>query len=479
MKIDFRRDNKYTKAGLTAFLVIAASLFLYYAMFHGKNLIKGFNAFNSVMAPVIYGCAIAFLLTPVVNFCERTVAGGVFRAMGKEPSQRAKKTLRTLSVVISLLFFLFIIYALLAMILPELIQTIMTLISNIPSYAQTISGYLQRQIEEGELNTEYVVAFNNYYDQFQKYITNNIVPELQTILLNLTSGVFDMFIFLKDFLIGSLISLYVMGSKETLVARSKMILYAVFPLDAAKFIIRAMRYAGNTFSGFITGKLIDSAIIGLICYVACRLMDMPYTMLVSVVIGATNVIPFFGPFLGAIPCLLLILLASPLKSLYFLLFIIILQQFDGNFLGPRILGNSTGLSSFMVIVAILVGGGFFGVFGMLLGVPTFAVFVNGADWLTRKVLREKNLTSRQEDYEEIDYLDPETKMPVPKSEIIKVKKPEQKQSATWRAILTVFRGMGQLLIALVAYLISRNRKMINVFREWQDKRKKRQESEPK
>ena len=473
MKLDFNHESKYARIGITAFLVIASSMVLYYAMFHGRTLAKGWNKILTVMAPVIYGCAIAFLLTPIVNFLEKNVVGGVWMAMGREASPREKKTLRLVTELTALFVFLLIIYALLAMILPDLIQTVMTLISNIPSYAQTISLFLQKQIEEGYLSSDdSLEIFNNYYGQFQEYMTNNIVPELQTFLLNLTSGVFGMIVFLRDFLIGALISLYVIDSKEVFVAKAKMVTYAVFPLRWAKFFIRAMRYTSNTFSGFITGKLVDSAVIGFLCYLGCSILKMPYTLLVSVVIGATNVIPFFGPFLGAIPCLILILLVNPWKSLYFLLFILVLQQFDGNFLGPRILGNSTGLSSFMVIVAILVGGGFFGLFGMLLGVPAFAVCYNGFEWLTRRRLREKELTTNREDYIEIDYLDLETKKPIPKTESLKVKQSQHKSSATWKAFLRVLHGLGKVLIAFMAYVFSRHRKIINSFRDWKDKRKK-------
>mgnify|MGYP000287864072 CR=1 FL=1 len=176
----------------------------------------------------------------------------------------------------------------------------------------------------------------------------------------------DLLVFLKNFLIGAIVSLYILADKEGFIAKAKMAVYAALPTKWATFLVHSMRFTHKTFGGFISGKILDSAIIGVLCYVGTSIIGTPYAILVSVIVGVTNVIPFFGPYLGAVPCILLILLVDPIQSLYFLIFILILQQFDGNILGPKILGESTGLSSFMVIVAIMVGGGLFGVPGMSL-----------------------------------------------------------------------------------------------------------------
>lgn len=191
-----------------------------------------------------------------------------------------------------------------------------------------------------------------------------------------------------------------------------MITYGLFPLKQADFIIRSMRFTSKTFIGFITGKILDSAIIGVLCYIGTTLLDMPYATLVSVVVGVTNVIPFFGPYLGAIPCILLILLVDPIKALYFAIFILVLQQFDGNILGPKILGDSTGLSSFMVIVAILIGGGLFGIPGMIIGVPVFAVLYAAWEKFLFHLLARKDFPRDENIYMNIDRLNPETKEPV-------------------------------------------------------------------
>ena len=192
--------------------------------------------------------------------------------------------------------------------------------------------------------------------------------------------------------------MYLLAAKEKSAARCCKLLYGVLPEDKAAFTVRGFRRVDYIFSGFVRGKLLDSLIIGILCFIGCSILKMPYTPLVSVIVGVTNVIPFFGPFLGAIPCALLILLVSPLKCLYFVIFIFLLQQLDGNVIGPKILGDSTGISSIWVIVAILIGGGFGGVLGMFLGVPIFACLQVLVRWLLNTRLKKKNMPLAASEY---------------------------------------------------------------------------------
>ncbi|MEE1196688.1 MAG: AI-2E family transporter, partial [Lachnospiraceae bacterium] len=223
-------------------------------------------------------------------------------------------------------------------------------------------------------------------------------------------------IFLKNILIGALISIYILYGKENFAARAKRLLYAVCGVSAANKTIHNIRFVDDKFGSFIIGKVIDSAIIGVLCYVGTSIIGTPYSLLISVIVGITNVIPFFGPFLGAIPSAFLILAVDPKQCLYFILFILVLQQVDGNFIGPKILGNSTGVSSFMVVVAILIGGGFFGVFGMFVGVPVCAVLIAiGQAWMERR-LEESHLPSELETYMDMEKIDPKTMEAVPRQE---------------------------------------------------------------
>ena len=222
-----------------------------------------------------------------------------------------------------------------------------------------------------------------------------------------------------------------MADKEGFTAKAKMLTYAVFNTSHANFIIHSMRFTNKTFIGFFTGKILDSAIIGVLCYIGMSFLNMPYTLLISVIIGVTNVIPFFGPYLGAIPSIFLILLVDPMQAIYFAIFILILQQFDGNILGPKILGESTGLSSFLVIVAILIGGGIFGIPGMIIGVPVFAVLYAALEKLVHISLVYKKVPDQEQQYTNIDCLDPETNEPIlfPKEEPEEERNPEAHSNA--------------------------------------------------
>lgn len=444
----FRWDNRYLHWGVTAFLVIAASMLFYYGIFHMKTLLTGIKTFMGIMAPIIYGIAIAFLLSPVVRFLEKRIVFPLFEKKEITLEKRGRRVVRWVCVIVSLSLLIATIYALLMMILPELIRSIMNLIYSFPRYVNVVQDWLQTIVEKGwNLNDGTVEMVEEYSMKAQEYLTTTILPQMQNMLKNISAGVFDVLTFLKNFLIGAIVSLYLLADKEGFIAKGKMAAYAVLPARQANFIIHAMRFTSQTFIGFISGKILDSAIIGVLCYIGTTLLDMPYAILVSVIVGVTNVIPFFGPYLGAIPCIFLILLVDPVKALYFAIFILALQQFDGNILGPKILGDSTGLSSFMVIVAILIGGGIFGVPGMIIGVPVFAVVYAAVQRLIRLSLIHKNVPDREEDYMDIDCLDIETKERIlmPEEEPAPKKTAEQKRTALAGIFMTVFTTLKKFL----------------------------------
>lgn len=446
----YRWDNRYLHWGVTAFLVVAASMLFYYGIFHMKTLVGGIKTFFDIMAPIIYGIAIAYILSAVVNFLEKTVVYPLLEKTGIKLEKRGQRVTRWICVIFSLFFLLIVIYTLVMMILPQLIRSIMNIIYSFPHYVTVVEQWMNSFVEKGwNMNAETIDMLNQYSAQAQDYLTTNILPQMQNMLKNISAGIFDVVLFLKNFLIGAIVSLYVLADKERFVAKSKMFVYAVLPEKWAHTIIHAMRFTHKTFGGFISGKILDSAIIGVLCYIGTTLMDMPYAVLVSVIVGVTNVIPFFGPYLGAIPCILLILLVDPLKSLYFALFILALQQFDGNILGPKILGDSTGLSSFMVIVAIMIGGGLFGIPGMIVGVPVCAV-IYAAVWnLIGHSLKEKELPEAEEQYVEIDCLDPKTKEPVPLKEETKPVKEKREPDGffvkLWNALIKFLLALWMIL----------------------------------
>ena len=369
--------KKYTHLGLTLFLAACGAL-VFYDTFYKVGTLQSFLAkLTDILAPVLYGFAMAYLLAPIVNWLERVLTGGANRALKGKGLPVPNRWLRALSIFLTWAFVLFLIYLLLVMLIPQLVESITMLIDNAQLYYRQVYDWVNELLNAksgvGSWATEMI---DRYYDNALDLLEKNILPWAQALLTSLTggiwSGILGVVTFVKNFIIGIVVSIYMLAMKERSAARCAKLVYGVFTEERARLIVRGTRRVDRIFSGFVRGKLLDSLIIGILCFIGCSILGIPYTPLVSLIVGVTNVIPFFGPVLGAVPSAFLILLVSPLKCLYFVIFVFILQQLDGNVIGPRILGPSTGISSFWVVVAILVGGGFGGLMGMFLGVPICA-----------------------------------------------------------------------------------------------------------
>ena len=246
---------------------------------------------------------------------------------------------------------------------------------------------------------------NHASENIQNWIQTDLLRQMNVLMTNITTGAINVLSEVFNFLVGCIVSVYMLFGKETFSAQIKKMLYAGMQVERANMVLHITRKSNEIFGGFIIGKIIDSAIIGVLCFIGITILDMPYILLVSVIVGVTNVIPFFGPYIGAIPSTILIALADPLKGLYFLIFIIALQQLDGNVIGPKILGNSTGLSAFWVVFSILLGGGLFGFIGMIIGVPTFAVIYYIVKMVVGEKLEKKRLPPDTEHFGEVEYLE--------------------------------------------------------------------------
>lgn len=391
-----REKKKYLAWGLTAFLT-GCALLIFYDVFYRDNsgtVQAIFAKLFSVLTPVLYGLGMAYLLAPIVNFLERAI----LRLRDKLERKRGrairihKGWLRAASIFLTWAVVLVLVYLLLSMLVPQLVDSITTLVNNLESYYTTIYNWVTGLLSD---NPELTDLFNRYYNETIQWLTTKLLPGLQTAVTNFTgslvTGVWSVVIFTKNFLIGIIVSVYLLAAKEKSAARCCKLLYGVLPEEQAKFAMRGFRRMDHIFSGFVRGKLLDSLIIGILCFIGCSILKLPYTPLVSVVVGVTNIIPFFGPFLGAIPSAFLILLVSPKQCLIFIIFILVLQQFDGNILGPKILGDSTGLASFWVLFSILLFGGLFGFAGMVLGVPVFAMIYSVLRRLVHYGLRRRGL----------------------------------------------------------------------------------------
>lgn len=409
----FHWDKKYIHWGLTAFCVIAASMLCYFGIFHMSTLKQGLQTLYSILTPIIYAVAISYVLWPLIRFLETKIVTPLCDRFNLHPSVRVKKVIRMCGVFFALIFFFAVIYGLLSMLIPEIIRSIMNIIDSFPRYINNIQKWISDLLKNNpDLAANSNMIFSTVSSKTESWLTDDLLPQINSLVKNFSTGFFGVLIFLKNFIIGAMISIYLLYGKETYVAHGKQLLYCLFKPETTNNIIRNLQFVDKTFGGFIVGKILDSIIIGVLCYIGTTLLNLPYALLVSVVVGVTNVIPFFGPYLGAIPSAFLILLVNPVQCIYFVLFILVLQQFDGNFLGPKILGGSTGLSSFMVIFAILVGGGLFGIFGMFIGVPVCAVICAAFRNLIQQQLKKKQLPLSVSDYENIDHLDADTLQPV-------------------------------------------------------------------
>lgn len=400
----FRFEKKYICWGITAFLVIAASLVFYYFLFHMNNVRAGFRAFTKTCMPIIDGLVLAYLMTPLVNHMERGLFIPLCKRMNiNTEKSKVKKRMRLLSALITVIFVFFLIYLLCASIIPQLIVSIQNIAMQLPVYANNLQDWIQKLLENNDDLAGMVSSLiNQYSNELEDYLNSKLMPQLNVLLTQFSSSIFSSMVGLLvtawNLLIGLIISVYLLFSKENFAGQSKKLIYAIWEEETANKMISNIRFVNSTFGGFINGKLVDSLIIGLLCFIGMTLLQLPYPVLISVIVGITNIIPFFGPYLGAIPSIILILMVNPRQALYFGIFVLVLQQFDGNFLGPKILGNKTGLSSFWVIFAITLFGGYWGILGMAIGVPVFAVIYAGIKSLVNQKLTKRGYSIDTREY---------------------------------------------------------------------------------
>ncbi len=388
----FKFDKKYLYWGITGFLALAGAILFYYILFHRSNFMGGLDRFITIAMPIIDGFVLAYLFTPILNAIEKKLIKPLYKKAGIAITPKVKKRMRACSILATLVIVILVCYELFALILPEVVRSIQSIIFQFPIYVNNLSNWALLMLKDNpDLEATVNALINQYSAKMLEYVNTNLLPHINEVLKTVSLSVIGVFKALWNLVIGFIISVYLLGSKEKFAGQAKKIVYAVFDREAGNEIVSNFRFIHSTFIGFLGGKIVDSIIIGIICFVCTRIIGTPYSILVSVIIGVTNVIPFFGPWIGGIPSALLVLMVDPKQALYFGILIIVIQQFDGNILGPKILGDSTGLSGFWVIFSITIFGGLFGVLGMIVGVPIFAVFYAGVKSLVNRVLHKKNL----------------------------------------------------------------------------------------
>ena len=349
--------------------------------------------------PIIDGFVLAYLMTPILNKIEKCIIKPIYVKAKIPMTPKSKRRMRGISILVTVVLILVVFYEFFGLIIPEVIRSIQSIIFQFPVYVNNLNNWALGLMKN---NPELEEAVNGMISQYSSkildYFNTNLLPHINELIKTLSLSVIGIFRALWNFIIGFIISIYVIGSKETFAGQAKKIVYALFDRKAGNEVISNFRFIHSTFIGFIGGKIVDSIIIGIICFACTNIIGTPYAILVSVIIGVTNLIPFFGPWIGGIPSALLVLMVDPLQALYFVILILVIQQFDGNILGPKILGDSTGLSGFWVIFSITIFGGLFGVLGMVVGVPIFAVFYAGVKAMVNKSLRKKELPTDIQPY---------------------------------------------------------------------------------
>lgn len=388
--------KRYLKIGITGAAILASGILCAFVLFKMPVIISILKGITEILKPFLYGVVFAYLLAPLCNKIEEKL----FQIFPKAKT-KARRFICFIAIVISLCVAIAVIWLIIMMIIPQVWDSVMKIIQMVPQKLIVVNNWIEHMLEnQPELQA--------YFEEFSSQAESNIdsllnvdtIQKVQSIINSLSVQLFGVLGVVKNIFLGLLISAYLLGSRKLFGAQAGLILHGVFSDKWAKIIEEEIRYTDKMFNGFLAGKIIDSAIIGLLCFAGTSIMGFEAPAFISVIIGITNIIPFFGPFIGAIPCGLLLLLENPMHCLYFIIFIFVLQQLDGNVIGPKILGNTTGVSSFWVLFAILLFGGMWGVVGMVIGVPLFAVIYDIIRKLVYRGLRKHKRESMIADYEE-------------------------------------------------------------------------------
>lgn len=388
--------KRYLKIGITGAAILASGILCAFVLFKMRIIIELLKGITGILKPFLYGAVIAYLLAPLCNKIEEKL----FQTFPKA-NRKAKRFICFIAIVISLCVALAIVWMVIMLIIPQVWDSVMKIIDMVPQKITILNNWIEHMLENQPELQAYFEEFANQAESHINSLLNvDTIQKVQSIINSLSVQVFGVLGVLKNISLGFLISAYLLGSRKLFGAQAGLILHGIFPDKWAGIIEEEIRYTDKMFNGFLVGKIIDSAIIGLLCFAGLSFMGFEAPAFIGVIIGITNIIPFFGPFIGAIPCGLLLLLENPMHCLYFIIFIFVLQQLDGNVIGPKILGNTTGVSSFWVLFSILLFGGMWGVVGMVIGVPLFAVIYDIIRKLVYRGLRKHKRESMITDYEE-------------------------------------------------------------------------------
>lgn len=393
------RFIKYLKSAATLFIAFALSIVFFFLIFRIDGIKNFIGTIITILMPFIYGAVIAYILRPVCNFIEEFLLRLPDNITGNTVF---KAVLNPFCVLVSILLGLIVFYMFFAMVIPQIVDCITTLIKNAPDYMKSIQRWFEENLRNNDVLKNYAKDITEYLNSFiNDKIQNDVMPNIQAIIGGVSSGVVSLIAVFYNIFMGTVFAVYLLAGRKKLAFQAKLIFNGVVGEKYCESIMEEIKYADRAFSSFINGKLLASLIIGVICFIFTAATNMPYGMLISVIIAFTNMIPFFGPFIGDIPSLLLVVLVSPIKAFYLLVFLIVLQQFEGNILTPKILGNSIGLSGLWILFSIVLFGGLFGFMGMIVGIPLFAVIYDIVKRLVHKCLDKNNKAFMIDEYNKV------------------------------------------------------------------------------
>ena len=388
------KQKRYLYLMLSGFGAISLSILLFFVLYRLRGIGQLLQTVTGILLPFIYGGVVAYLARPMCNTYEKFLM--------RHLPERLRRFSPSAAVVGSLVTLLLIVYALGAMIFPQVYDSVVTLGKTIPSRLESFVLWAETTFGESEYMDALFDFFNTSYEkiymQVDAWIRNDLFPQITTLVSSVSSSVFAVLRSLYNLIIGLIVAVYVLSSRKRFARQSTLIVRSVLSEKWANAVLEEVTLMDRMFGGFIDAKILDSLIIGILCYLGCWVLRIPNTLLISVFVGITNIIPFFGPLIGAVPSTLLILIESPIKAVWFVIFVVVLQQLDGNVIGPRIMGNKICISGFWVMFAIIFFGGVWGIVGMVIGVPLFAVIYDLVRKLVKYGLRKKGKSELWDKY---------------------------------------------------------------------------------
>lgn len=442
----YKWNKHYLGWGITAFIVIVASMLVLVTLVNIEKIATGAEQFAAVISPILYGFIIAYLLAPIVETFEKRLFGKLFRKHGAHYESASvagekyahlkiyvkNKPARICSITLTFLLIIGILVGIGVAIVPQLTNTITMLVDNIPTYLKNLTAWINETFANyPEISEELTNLINDAGTMLRNYLTTSILPQMGDYLSFVTNSIAGLVGFVLNIIFGIVVAIYCLYSKELFAAQAKKVVYATLGIERANRLVSSVRKIHRSFGNFITGTIIDSFVVGCFTFIVTTLAGVPFSLLVSVIMGITNIIPYFGPFIGIVPCLFLIFMEDPVMCIVFTIIVLIIQNLNGNVISPRILGESTGLTSFWVIFAILVGQGIFGFWGLIIGIPLFAVIYSAARTFIGEKLEKRGLPAGSDEYTDIESFSGENAEPVSLAETNEAerRRKEEKEAA--------------------------------------------------